>query len=76
MGLPPSFLLAFHWTDIEVEDFASTDTMVGAEGANMCVMVVKILTKHINLAPEMTVRSQLDNKVASQATPFVEKEWV
>ena len=34
MGLPPSFLLAFHWTDMEVEDVASTDTMVGAEGAN------------------------------------------
>ena len=33
MGLPPSFLLAFHWTNMEVEDAASTDTMVGAEGA-------------------------------------------
>ena len=36
MGLPPSFLLADHWTDMEVEDVASTDTMVGAEGANVC----------------------------------------
>ena len=36
MGLPPSFLLAFHWTDTEVEDVASTDTVVGAEGANVC----------------------------------------
>ena len=37
MGLPPSCLLAFHWTDMEVEDVASTDTMVGAEDANVCV---------------------------------------
>ena len=37
MGQPPSFLLAFHWTDMEVEDVASTYTMVGAEGANVCV---------------------------------------
>ena len=35
MGLPPSFLLAFHWMDMEVGDVASTDTMVGAEGANV-----------------------------------------
>ena len=41
MGLPPSFLLAFHWMDMEVEDVASTDTMVGAEGANVCTMVGK-----------------------------------
>ena len=26
---------------MEVEDVASTDTMVGAEGANVCVMVGK-----------------------------------
>ena len=75
MGLPLSFLLAFHSTDIEVEDFASTDTMVGAEGANVCVMVGKYMmgnfAKCLNLAPEMTGRSQLDNKVVSQATPFV-----
>ena len=37
MGLPPSFLLAFHWTDMEVEDIASTYKMVGAEGANVRV---------------------------------------
>ena len=37
MGLPPSFLLAFHWTDMEVEEVASTDTMVGEEGANVCI---------------------------------------
>ena len=36
MGLPPSLALAFHWTNIEVEDLASTDTTVGAEGANVC----------------------------------------
>ena len=43
MGLPPSFLLAFHLTDIEVNDVALTDTMVGAEGANVCVMVGKYM---------------------------------
>ena len=37
MGLPPSLLLAFHRTDMEVEEVASTDTMVGAEGANVCI---------------------------------------
>ena len=41
MELPPSFLLAFHWTDMEVEDVASTDTTVAAEGANVCVIVGK-----------------------------------
>ena len=43
MGLPPSFLLAFHWTDMEVEDAASTETMVGAEGANVCVIAGKYM---------------------------------
>ena len=43
MGLPPSLLLPFHWMDIEVEDVASTDTMVGAEGANACVLVGKYM---------------------------------
>ena len=43
MGLPPSFLLPFHSTDIEVEDVALTHTMVGAEGANVCVMVGKYM---------------------------------
>ena len=36
-----SITLAFHWTDMEVKDVASTDTMVGAEGGNVCVMVGK-----------------------------------
>ena len=48
MGLPPSFLLAFHWTDREVEDVASTDTMVGGEGANVCVIGAK--SKHCNMS--------------------------
>ena len=43
MGLPPSFLLALHWMDMEVDDIASTDTMVGAEGANVCVIVSKYM---------------------------------
>ena len=33
---------------MEVEDVASTDTIVGAEGANVCVMVGK--SKHFNLS--------------------------
>ena len=41
MGLPPSFVHASHFTDREVEDVASTDTMVDAEGPNVCVMVNK-----------------------------------
>ena len=41
MGLPPSFLLAFHWIDIEVEYVATTSTLVGAEGTNVCVMAGK-----------------------------------
>ena len=43
MGLPPSFLLVFHWMDMEVEDVVSTDTTEGAEGANVCVMVGKYM---------------------------------
>ena len=43
MGLPPFFLLTLHWTVMEVEDVASTETMVGAEGANVCVMVGKYM---------------------------------
>ena len=34
IGLPPSSLLAAHFTDMQVEDVASADTMVGAEGAD------------------------------------------
>ena len=48
MGLPPSFLLAVHWTDMEVEDVASTDTMVGAEGTNVCVIVDKYYVLLVN----------------------------
>ena len=36
MGLSPPFFLAFHWTDMEVEDVAWTDTVVGAEGTSVC----------------------------------------
>ena len=48
MGLPPSFLHAFHWTDREVEEVASADTMVGGEGANVCVIADK--SKHCNMS--------------------------
>ena len=48
MGLPPSFLLAFHWTNMEVEDVAQTDTMVGAEGTNVCVIADN--SKHFNMS--------------------------
>ena len=41
MELPPSLVHAAHFTDMEVEDVASTAKMVGAEGANVCVMVGK-----------------------------------
>ena len=38
MELPPSLVHAAHFTHREVEDVASTDTMVGAAGTNVCVM--------------------------------------
>ena len=38
MELPPSLVHAAHFTDIEVEDVASTAKMVGAAGTNVCVM--------------------------------------
>ena len=41
MGLPPSLVHAAHFTDMEVEDAASTAKMVGAEGTNVCVMASK-----------------------------------
>ena len=41
MGLPPSLVHAAHFTDMEVEDVASTAKIVGAEGTNMCVMASK-----------------------------------
>ena len=34
---------------MEVEDVASTDTMVGAEGANVCVCVAD-KSKHCNIS--------------------------
>ena len=41
MELPPSLVHAAHFTDMEVEDVASIAKMVGAEGANVCVMASK-----------------------------------
>ena len=41
MGLPPSLVHAAHFTDMEVDDVASTAKMVGAEGTNVCVMASK-----------------------------------
>ena len=40
MGLPPSLVHAAHFTDMEVEDVASTAKMVGAVGTNVCVCVM------------------------------------
>ena len=48
MGLPLSFLLAFHWTNMEVEVVASTDTMVGADGTNGCMIGDE--SKHCNMS--------------------------
>ena len=41
MELPPSLVHATHFTDMEVEDVASTAKMVGAEGTNVCVIASK-----------------------------------
>ena len=41
MELPPSLVQAAHFTDMEVEDVASTAKIVGAAGANVCVMTSK-----------------------------------
>ena len=41
MELPPSLVQAAHFTDMEVEDVASTAKTVGAAGANVCVMASK-----------------------------------
>ena len=48
MKLPPSLVHAAHFTDMEVEEVASTDTMVGAEGTNVCVMVGKDMMGDLN----------------------------
>ena len=36
MELPPSLVHAAHFTDMEVDDVASTAKMVGAAGTNVC----------------------------------------
>ena len=41
IGLPPSLELSSHLTSMEVEDTDSTDTVVGAVGANMCAITEK-----------------------------------
>ena len=41
MELPPSLAPAAHFTDMDVEDVASTAKMVGAAGTNVCVMASK-----------------------------------
>ena len=41
MELPPSLVQAAHFTDIEVEDVASTAKMVGAAGTDVCVKTSK-----------------------------------
>ena len=41
MELPPSLVHAAHFTDMEVEEVASTAKIVGAEGTNVCVMASK-----------------------------------
>ena len=41
MGLPPSLVQAAHFTEMEVEDVASTAKMVGAAATNVCVMASK-----------------------------------
>ena len=53
MGLPPSLVHATHFTDMEVEDVVSTAKVVGAEGANVCVMVDKYTMGNLN--PIVTV---------------------
>ena len=40
MELPQSLVQAAHFTDIEVEDVASTAKTVGAAGTNVCVCVM------------------------------------
>ena len=41
IGLPPSLVDAVHFTDMVVEDVASTAKLVGAAGTNVCVMAGK-----------------------------------
>ena len=55
MGLPPSLVHAAHFTDMEVEDVASTAKMVGAEGTNVCVMASK---SSVDRLSKLVVRPQ------------------
>ena len=41
MELPPSLVQAAHFTDMEMDDVASTAKIVGAAGTNVCVMTSK-----------------------------------
>ena len=60
MGLPPSLVHAAHFTDMEVEDAASTARMVGVEGTNVCVcdgkqeLCSKLVAKPHPLTRKMT----------------------
>ena len=56
MGLPPSLVHAAHFTDMEVEDVASTAKMVGAEGTNVCVMVGKSSVQNLVAKPHPLTR--------------------
>ena len=46
MELPPSLVHAAHFTDMEVEDVASTAKMVGSAGTNVCVIAGKSTVLH------------------------------
>ena len=46
IGQPPLLVISSHLTSIEVEDVASTDTVVGAEGAKVCVIAERDESKH------------------------------
>ena len=67
---------------MEVEDVASTDTMVGAEGASVCVMVGRYMIGKVDQMSTFLAEIsqgdliQPDDKVVSQTTPFVQRESV
>ena len=54
MQLPPSLMHAAHFTDIEVEDVASTAKMVGAAGTSVCVCVC-VMTSESNVGHTVKV---------------------